>query len=226
MNIEGLGEKIIEDLIQFGWVKRPLDLYDLAKFKTQWIGKDGYQQKLVDNVLTAIEHSKQRSLEKLIFALGITQIGEKAAKMLAIRFQTLQALSQATTETLLSIPDFGPKMSEAVIAFFALPEHVNLVEHITHLGINTNYLGKAPIQDSFFSGKTIVITGSFSAFSRDELTELLEARQAKVVGSVSKQTNLVIVGEDAGSKAKKAELLKIDVINETQLLEKLNLEKV
>ncbi|MFZ9704514.1 MAG: helix-hairpin-helix domain-containing protein, partial [Bacilli bacterium] len=174
----------------------------------------------------AIETSKQRSLEKLIVGLGIKEIGEKTAKQLAKRFQTLTDLTHATEQDLLALEDTGPVVTAAILRYVQDPEHLALIEALMKAGVNTTYLGPTTSTQSFFSGKTVVITGSFSGFTREALSEKLENLGAKVAGSVSKNTHYLIHGVDAGSKLAKAEALGISRIDEARLLAIFAEEKV
>ena len=226
MDIKGLGDKIIEELVQLGFVRSIADLYRLHEKRKELILLDGYSDKSVTLILDAIEESKQRSLEKLLVGLGIKEVGEKTAKMLAKRFLNLQALSVATVEDLLALADTGPVVSEAIIQYFKHSKHQQIIQDLILLGVNQTYLGVTTSKPTFFSGKTVVITGSFTTYDRPTLTSLLESMGAKVTSSVSKHTHMLICGEDAGSKLAKAESLGVAVILEPRLLAILEEDKV
>ena len=226
MDIKGLGDKIIEEMVLLGFVRTIPDLYRLHEKRTDLLLLDGYSDKSVTLILDAIEDSKQRSLEKLLVGLGIKEVGEKTAKMLAKRFLTLQALSVATVEDLLALTDTGPVVSEAIMDYFKNPKHHQLIQELILLGVNQTYLGVTTSKPTFFSGKTVVITGSFTTYDRPTLTSLLESMGAKVTSSVSKHTHMLICGEDAGSKLAKAESLGVAVILEPRLLAILEEDKV
>ena len=226
MDIKGLGDKIIEELVQLGFVRSIADLYRLHEKRKELILLDGYSDKSVTLILDAIEESKQRSLEKLLVGLGIKEVGEKTAKMLAKRFLTLRALSVATIEDLLALADTGPVVSEAIIQYFKHSKHQQIIQELILLGVNQTYLGVTTSKPTFFSGKTVVITGSFTTYDRPTLTSLLESMGAKVTSSVSKHTHMLICGEDAGSKLAKAESLGVAVILEPRLLAILEEDKV
>ena len=226
MDIKGLGDKIIEELVQLGFVRSIADLYRLHEKRKELILLDGYSDKSVTLILDAIEASKQRSLEKLLVGLGIKEVGEKTAKMLAKRFLTLRALSVATVEDLLALADTGPVVSEAIIQYFKHSKHQQIIQDLILLGVNQTYLGVTTSKPTFFSGKTVVITGSFTTYDRPTLTSLLESMGAKVTSSVSKHTHMLICGEDAGSKLAKAESLGVAVILEPRLLAILEEDKV
>jgi DNA ligase (NAD+) len=226
MDIKGLGDKIIEELVQLGFIRSIPDLYRLHEKKDELLLLDGYSNKSVASILEAIEDSKQRSLEKLLVGLGIKEVGEKTSKMLAKRFLTLQALSIATIDDLLALSDTGPVVSDALIQFFKNPKHQAIIHDLTLLGVNQTYQGLVSNQQTFFTGKTVVITGSFQTYDRSTLTTLLESMGAKVSSSISKHTHMLICGEDAGSKLQKAETLGVAVILEPRLLTILKEEKV
>ena len=226
MDIKGLGDKIIEELVQLGFVRSIPDLYRLHEKREELLLLDGYSDKSVTIILEAIHESKQRSLEKLLVGLGIKEVGEKTAKTLAKRFLTLQALSIATIDELLALADTGPVVSDAIIRYFKNPKHQSLIHDLILLGVNQTYLGVTVSKPTFFTGKTVVITGSFIRYDRQTLTNLLESMGAKVTSSISKHTHMLICGEDAGSKLAKAESLGVAVILEPRLLAILEEDKV
>ena len=226
MDIKGLGEKIIEDLYEVGLIQSIPDLYKLHLKKDVLLEMDGYSDKSVDQLLTSIETSKQRSLEKLIVGLGIKEVGEKTAKQLAKRFKMLPNLAKASAQDLLALDDTGPVVTDAILNYFKKPENQQLIEALKVLGLNMNYLGVASTTQTFFTDKTVVITGSFNDFTREALSEKLEAMGAKVSGSISKNTHYLIHGQDAGSKLVKAQSLGVSLIDEVGLLAILSKEKV
>lgn len=222
MNIEGLGEKIIEQLFDAGLIKSIADLYRLKKEDLLPLERMG--EKSVQNLLKAIEASKQNSLEKLIFGLGIRHIGEKAASLLAKNFKTMDALKNATFDELVAIDEIGEKMAESVVKFFKEEKVVQLIEQLERLGINMTYLkdepeGQSIAAQAVFANKTVVLTGKLEHFTRNEAKAIIEANGGKVTGSVSKNTDLVIAGEKAGSKLKQAEKLNILVWDEEKFIE-------
>ena len=224
MNIDGLGEKVISQLFKEQLIQDVADLYKLT-FE-QLIGLERMGEKSVNNLLQAIEASKNNSLEKLLFGLGIRHVGAKAAKTLAQQFETLDVLRKATREELTGINEIGEKMADSIATYFELEEVAALIQELEAVGVNFTYKGAKPVAleeiDSIFSGKTIVLTGKLVQLTRDEAKEKLEALGANVAGSVSKKTDIVIAGEDAGSKLTKAESLGITVWDEEQLIEELN----
>ena len=218
MDIEGLGERIVEILFSQRLITNIADIYTLHTKREELMQIEGFGEKSVDNLLNAIEKSKEKSLEKLVFGLGIKELGAKTSKILAEKFMTLDALSRATEAELLTIRDIGPVAASSIVSYFSNEQNLALITKLKEFGLNTDYLGSVKKDNTFFSGKTIVITGKFENYSRDELTALLENLGAKVAGSVSKKTSLVVAGEDAGSKLTKAQELNIDILNEEQLL--------
>ena len=224
MNIDGLGEKVVSQLFAEKLISDVADLYKLTK--EQLLGLERMGEKSVNNLLSAIEASKTNSLERLVFGLGIRHVGAKAAKTLAIQFEKMEGLAQATREELTAINEIGEKMADSIVTFFEQEEVKELIEELEEVGLNMAYTGAKPVavdqSDSVFAGKTIVLTGKLSQLSRNEAKEKIEALGGNVAGSVSKKTDLVIAGEEAGSKLKKAEELGIPVWNEEKLVEELN----
>lgn len=223
MNIDGLGEKVISQLFKEQLIQDVADIYTLTY--EQLIGLERMGEKSVTNLLQAIETSKANSLEKLLFGLGIRHVGAKAAKTLAQQFETIDALMQATREELTAIHEVGEKMADSIVTYFNLVEVERLLHELKTAGVNVTYKGPKRISqeeaNSIFSGKTIVLTGKLVQLTREEAKEQLEALGAKVTGSVSKKTDLVIAGEDAGSKLTKAQSLGIAVWDEEKLIEEL-----
>lgn len=220
MNIDGLGERVITQLFREHLVRNVADLYKLTK--EQVIRLERMGEKSTDNLISSIQKSKENSLERLLFGLGIRFIGSKAAKTLAMHFESLENLKQATEEELLAVDEIGEKMADAVVTYFRKEEMLELLNELEELGVNTLYKGpkkvKAEDSDSYFAGKTIVLTGKLEELSRNEAKAQIEALGGKLTGSVSKKTDLLIAGEAAGSKLTKAQELNIEVWNEAQLL--------
>ncbi|MFL8935558.1 NAD-dependent DNA ligase LigA [Rossellomorea oryzaecorticis] len=224
MNIDGLGEKVISQLFREQLIVDVADLYKLERDQLLQLERMG--EKSVDNLLQAIEASKSNSLEKLLFGLGIRHVGAKAAKTLAQEFDSMDKLMSVSKEELTNINEIGEKMGDAIVAYFENDEVKELVEELKEAGVNMVYKGPKPVSaseaDSYFAGKTIVLTGKIEQLSRNEAKEKIEMLGGKVTGSVSKKTDLVIAGEDAGSKLKKANELDIEVWDEDKLMEELN----
>ncbi|MDQ0228382.1 NAD-dependent DNA ligase LigA [Metabacillus niabensis] len=224
MNIDGLGERVVEQLFVEGLIKDVADLYRLTRDVLIKLERMG--EKSTDNLLQAIEQSKGNSLERLLFGLGIRHVGAKAAKTLAQQFETIENLQKASREELIAINEIGDKMADAVVTYFENPDVQHLIAELKSLGVNTEYKGpkliKAEDSDSYLAGKTVVLTGKLEQLTRNEAKEGIEALGGKVTGSVSKSTDLVVAGEAAGSKLKKAQELSIEVWDEARLYEELN----
>ena len=223
MNIEGLGEKVITQLFAANLIEDVADIYRLDRDELLKLERMG--EKSVDNLLNAIEASKSNSLEKLLFGLGIRHVGAKAAKTLAQQFETMDALQNATLEDLININEIGEKMADSIVTYFEKNEVSQLIEELKSYDVNMVYKGPKVINveeiDSIFAGKTIVLTGKLEQMGRNEAKKELEALGAKITGSVSKKTDIVIAGEDAGSKLDKALELGIEVWDEARMLQEL-----
>lgn len=219
MDIEGLGEKIVELLFNEKFINDIPSIYNLYNFRQDIIFMDGFKDKSVDNLIDAIEKSKQNSLEKLIFGLGIKEVGAKTAKILAKKYLTMDELMKASYEELLAIPDIGPISATSISEYFKNENNIKLIEELKNLGLNMKYLGVVSSDvTSPFYGKTVVLTGTLASMGRKEATELLENLGAKVAGSVSKNTDYVIFGEEAGSKLDKARALGVKTLDEESFL--------
>lgn len=224
MNIEGLGEKVISQLFAENLIQDVADIYKLSH--DQLIGLERMGEKSIQKMLTAIEASKDNSLEKLLFGLGIRHVGAKAAKTLSQEFETMGNLALATNEELKAINEIGDKMADSVVTYFNQDEVKELLQELEAASVNMTYKGpkrvSAEASSSIFAGKTIVLTGKLEQLNRNEAKEKIEALGGNVAGSVSKKTDLVIAGEDAGSKLTKAEELGIEIWDEARMLEELN----
>ncbi|MCS0674265.1 NAD-dependent DNA ligase LigA [Cytobacillus firmus] len=224
MNIDGLGEKVISQLFAENLIKDVADIYKLTY--EQLIQLERMGEKSVNNLIQAIENSKGNSLEKLLFGLGIRHVGAKAAKTLAQEFGHMEALEKASRDNLTAINEIGEKMADSIVSFFDQEEANELIAELKAAGVNMAYNGPKPVSaensDSFFAGKTVVLTGKLEIMSRNEAKEKIEALGGKVSGSVSKKTDVVIAGEEAGSKLTKAQELGVEVWNEERLVEELN----
>lgn len=215
MDIDGLGEAIVEGLIEKGLLKSPADIYELTldEIKSLWKSGTTAAKKLLDS----IERSKQQDVSRLIYALGIRQVGAKTGKVLASTFGSLDALMAATLEQLTQVPDVGSITAQNIYDWFHQPQSQHLVERLRAAGVN--FESKRAITDSRFAGKIFVLTGALSKFTREEATEKIELLGGKVSGSVSKKTSYVVVGENAGSKERKARDLGIPILTEDDFLE-------
>ncbi len=222
MNIDGLGDKIIEDFFNLKYIKDIPDIYKLNKYKEELIELEGYGNKSIDNLLEAIENSKTNSLEKLLFGLGIPNVGEKTAKVLAIDYETLDRLANATYDELNNIPDIGDIIAKCIVDYFNDPKNVEIISELKEIGLNMTYTGPKQEKNDNFYNKTFVITGTLTKYTRDEVEEKIELLGGKTSGSVSKKTYAVIVGENPGSKYTKAQELNVPIWSEQDLEEKLN----
>lgn len=219
MNIDGLGEKVVQQLFREDLVHTISDLYRLKHDNLIQLERMG--EKSVSNLLHAIEASKQNSLEKLLFGLGIRFIGAKAAKILAMHFETIDRLQESTFDDLIVIDEIGEKMADSVVQFFSEDKVASLINDLQQLGLNMDYTGPKPTNQSIetpFAGKTVVLTGKMESFTRPEAKKLVEAYGGSVTGSVSKKTDIVIAGEAAGSKYNRARELGIDIWSEQDLI--------
>ena len=222
MNIEGLGDRIMEDFYNFKFIGNLADIYSLKDHAKELVRLEGFGDKSVNNLLEAIENSKENSLERLIFGLGIPHVGAKTAKVLAQKFETLDNMIQSTEEELTKIPDIGGIIAKSIVDYFSDDHNRAIVEELKDLGLNMTYLGKKVESNDTFANKTFVLTGSLTIFTRDEASEKIELLGGKTSGSVSKKTSVVIVGENPGSKYEKAKELGIEIWTEKEFEEKLN----
>ena len=221
MNIDGLGPRVLEQMYDKDIIKNVADLYFVTEAELLTLEK--IKEKSAYNILTAISQSKNNSLEKLLFGLGIQHVGAKAAKLIAEEFGTIEQIMVAEKETINAIDTIGPVIADSIEKYFSNEEVKELVAELKRAGVNTDYLGQTAADlasvESPFKDKVIVLTGKLTHFNRNEAKEKIEALGGKVTGSVSKKTDIVVAGEDAGSKLEKAEKLEITVWNETQMVE-------
>ena len=215
MDVDGLGGAIVESLIEKGLLKSPADIYylTLEDIKSLWKSGSTAAKKL----LAAIEASKKQDVSRLIYALGIRQVGAKTGKVLASTFGSLDALMAATEEELTAVPDVGAVTAANICQWFAQEQSKHMVEKLRAAGVN--FESKRVISDTRFAGKIFVLTGALSKFTREEATEKIELFGGKASGSVSKKTSFVVVGENAGSKERKARELGIPILSEDEFLE-------
>ena len=217
LNIEGLGDKVVATLYEKGIIKHTIDLFSLDRNKLVELERMG--DKSVDNLLNAIENSKQSSLDKVIFALGILNVGKKAGKILAEYYKNLTNFSKATVDELLELPDIGLITAESIVDYLSNDNNLRFINELIEIGINPQYEIQDKNTDNIFSGKTIVLTGKLVELTRNEAKEYLERFGAKVTGSVTSKTDYVIAGEKAGSKLAKAEQLGIQVLSEDEFID-------
>lgn len=214
MDIEGLGEKQIEQLYSLGYLEDPTDIYLLKNYEKDLLALERFGQKKVDNLLNAIEQSKSNSLDKFIFGLGIRHIGSKAAKTLSKYYESIKALSNATYEELLSLDDFGSVMAESIVLYFENNKNIKLLNKFISYGVNPK--SKINTSSQKFLGLTFVLTGTLPTMSREEATAIIEEHGGKTSSSVSKKTSYVLAGDAAGSKLTKAKDLGITIITEEE----------
>ena len=217
LNIEGLGDKVVATLYEKGIIKHTIDLFSLDRNKLVELERMG--DKSVDNLLNAIENSKQSSLDKVIFALGILNVGKKAGKILAEYYKNLTNFSKATVDELLELPDIGLITAESIVDYLSNDNNLRFINELIEIGMNSQYEIQDRNTDNIFSGKTIVLTGKLVELTRNEAKEYLERLGAKVTGSVTSKTDYVIAGEKAGSKLAKAEQLGIQVLGEDEFID-------
>ena len=217
LNIEGLGDKVVATLYEKGIIKHTIDLFSLDRNKLVKLERMG--DKSVDNLLNAIENSKQSSLDKVIFALGILNVGKKAGKILAEYYKNLTNFSKATVDELLELPDIGLITAESIVDYLSNDNNLRFINELIEIGMNPQYDIQNKNTDNIFSGKTIVLTGKLVELTRNEAKEYLERFGAKVTGSVTSKTDYVIAGEKAGSKLAKAEQLGIQVLSEDEFID-------
>lgn len=220
MDIDGMGANVIEEFFAEGFLHDIPDIYHLSDHATEIKELDGWSDKSMNSLLDAIEASKKQSMERLLFGIGIKEVGEKMAKVLSKRYKNLDELAKANEEDLLKIPDVGPVAAKSIVDFFMNDKNKAEIELLRQDGLNFDYLGTDTLDvNSFFYGKTIVLTGTLTRYSRQEMTDILEGIGAHCAGSVSKKTDLVIAGPGAGSKLDKANELGIEVIDEDKALD-------
>ena len=215
MDIDGLGSAIVDALIEKGYLKSPADIYYLTldELKSLWQKGDT----AANNLLTAIEASKQQDVSRLIYGFGIRQVGAKTARVLAAAFGNLESLMAADVEALTQVEDIGEITARSIVSWFSQPQSEHLIRRLKEAGVNMESLRK--ITDTRFAGKTFVLTGALTKFTREEASQKIELLGGKVSGSVSKKTSFVVVGENAGSKERKARELGIPLLTEDEFLE-------
>lgn len=217
MNIDGLGPRIIEQLFEKQMIKDVAGLYRLTADDLSQL--EGFKEKSINNLLTAIDNSRSNSLEKLLYGLGIRHVGAKAAKLLAEEFNSMDNLMDASQESIANINTIGETIADSVTTYFENQEVHDLIQELKDASVNMNYLGGSEevVSNPYFTGKTVVITGTLENYKRQELADQLEKMGAKVTNSVTKKTDYLIAGEKAGSKLDKANSLNVTILDETTL---------
>jgi DNA ligase (NAD+) len=218
MDIDGLGEKQIETLNSYGYIKDIADIYLLENYQNEITKIDGFGKLRVQNLINAINNSKNNTLDKFIFGLGIRHIGAKASKNLVKKYKNIDELSKAEFDDLINIPDIGDIMAESIIEYFKNPKNMALIERLKNLGVNPQAKENVETRQ-LFEGQTIVLTGKLEKFTREEATLLIESLGGRASSSVTKKTNFVVAGSDAGSKKQKAIELNIPILTEEEFLE-------
>lgn len=215
MNIDGLGEAILETFVNNGLIKNIIDIYNLEK--EDILKLDGFKDKSADNLLKSIENSKKNDLSKLLFAFGIRHIGAKAASILANTFKSMDNILKATVDDISNIEGYGQIMADSVVDFFSKDSNIEMVNELANIGLNMK--SNAVIKDERFIGLTFVLTGTLPTLKRSEAQKIIESYGGKASSSVSKKTSYVLAGEEAGSKLDKANALGIKIINENEFME-------
>ncbi|MFZ0734372.1 MAG: NAD-dependent DNA ligase LigA [Candidatus Sulfotelmatobacter sp.] len=213
MNIDGMGESLVQQLLDRGLVKNVADIYDLTKDKL--LSLDRFGDKSAENILDEIENSKKLPLERVIYGLGIRMVGERTAQFLAEHFGSMEDLAKASVEELQDVGEVGPKIAESIAEFFGNPANKKLVERLGKAGLA--FKGQKKERGTKLAGKTFVLTGTLAKYTRDEAKKMIENAGGKVAGSVSKKTDYVVAGADAGSKLDKAKELGVPVIGEKEM---------
>ena len=213
MNIDGLGENIISQFLDKGLIKDISDIYKLTFEDIASLKKNG--QKFAQNLIDSINKSKENDLYRLITALGIRHVGAKASKLLARKYKTIDNLMEASFEDLSMINDIGPIVANSIREFFVQDQTIDLIKKLKELGVNTKSL-EEDVDDNRFEGKTFVLTGSLEDFTRGEASNIIEKYGGKTSGTVSKKTDYVLAGEEAGSKLTKAQSLGVTIISEEE----------
>lgn len=222
LNIEGFGDRIIEDFYNLGFIKTYEDFYTLDNHKEDLMELEGYGSKKVNNLLTEIENSKNLSLERLLFGLSIRHVGQKTADILARNFKNIDNLMNASVESIAAVKDIGMTIAKSVVKFFEDEGNKELIAHLKDFGVNMYYLKETSEEETLFTGKTFVLTGSLERFTRDEARERIEVLGGTVSSSVSRKTDVVVAGSEAGSKLTKAEELGITIWNEEEFINNLS----
>lgn len=212
MDIEGLGDTIVENMIKTGMISSPADLYEITAQELEYMERMG--KKSAQNLINSIEESKSQSLEKLLFALGIRHVGQKAAKLIANKFRTMGAVMNAAEEEICDIPCVGEVIAQSIKSYFEIPKNIELIKRLENSGVNMEFVS-SQVSD-IFNSKTFVLTGTLEKYTRGDASHIIESMGGKVSSSVSKKTSYVLAGTDPGSKAEKAKKLGVKIISEIE----------
>lgn len=223
-NIEGLGEKVVTELFNDGYISSISDIFKLKDYRLELMSKEGFGQKSIDNLLQAIETSKNNNLEKLVFGLGIRHVGQKIAKTLVKQHRSMTELMGATVTDLIEIDDIGEAIAMSLVNYFKDEKNQILINDLTELGLNMEYQSTAKNVASAFMGKTFVLTGTLTGFSRNEAAKIIEDLGGKVSSSVSKNTDFILTGTEAGSKLTKGQELGVKILSEDEFVKMMNEE--
>ena len=210
MDIEGLGETLISKMVEQGMISSPAQIYELSKEKLADMERMG--EKSSQNIINSIEKSKTQNLDRLIFALGIRHVGQKAAKLLASEFENMDNLMSAQKEKISSIGGIGEVIADSIISYFSVAQNINLINELKTKGLNMNFENSS--KNSILKNKTFVLTGTLKKYTRGEATQIIESMGGRVTSSVSKNTSYVLCGDSPGSKAEKARKLNVEIISE------------
>lgn len=222
MNIDGMGEAILEDLYNEGFITDITDIYDIDRYEEELINLEGYGKKKIDNLKAATTKSKSNSLEKLLFGLGIRNVGAKTAKILARYYKNIDNLMNASIEELTDINDVGPIIAKSIREYFSNEDNIRIINKLKDIGVNMNYINNSNYEEKDeFMGKTFVLTGTLVNITRDKASEIIENLGGKVSSSVSKNTSAVIVGDNPGSKYDKAVSLNVPIWKEEEFISKI-----
>ena len=221
MNIDGFGDQIVEDFYNMGYLRSFLDFYKLKKYRNELMELEGFGVKSINALIDGIEESKNNSLERLLFALGIRYVGNKTAKILAKQFGNIDVIMNSSYDDLVAVRDIGTVIAKSIVEYFSDDDIVKLISALKEIGVNMKYNGPLEVMDEEFAGKTFVLTGTLENYKRNDLKVIIESKGGNVSGSVSKNTDVVIAGSDPGSKYDNAIKLGITIWDENDLISKL-----
>lgn len=221
MNIDGFGDQIVEDFYNMGYLRSFIDFYRLKKYRNELMELEGFGVKSINALMDGIEESKNNSLERLLFALGIRYVGNKTAKILAKKFNDIDAIMNSSYDDLVAVRDIGTVIAKSIVEYFSNEDNVKLISDLKDIGVNMKYNGPVEVLDDEFAGKTFVLTGTLENYKRNDLKAIIESKGGNVSGSVSKKTDVVIAGSDPGSKYDNAVKLGITIWNENDLVSRL-----
>lgn len=225
MDIDGLGEKVVDQFVELGWLRNYADIYDLHLRADEIAALERWGERSVEKLLRGVDASRERPFARVIYAMGIRHVGASVARALAAELNTIDRLMNASTEELVAISDVGAQIAESIVRFFADDGNRQLVERLRRAGVTMEGPARRVVEliDSPLAGKTVVLTGTLNSLTRDQATQLIEERGGKVSSSVSKKTSFVIAGDDPGSKIEKARTLGVEILDETEFVKMLDI---